>query len=198
MSTMTMPSEPLHAPIPGGRQEQNGVCSDDGMYEIVNGQPMELPPMSILAVLVNTCLGLHLGNFVHARKLGRIVSEGMFILDAARKFQRKPDLAFVSATSWPLDRPLPRVGDWQVVPNLAVEVVSPNDQFEDVLAKVIEYFSFGVKCVWLVSPLSARVFVFESPHKVAVLGVGDELDGGELIPGFRLKLSELFESPAAN
>jgi Uma2 family endonuclease len=198
MSTMTIPAVQPLAPLAVGGSDQKGVCSDDDLYEIVNGQSVEVPPMSMFAVLINTCLIGHLWNFITSRKLGRLVCEGKFILDTAKKFQRIPDLAFVSAQTWPLDRPVSKVGDWQVVPDLAVEVVSPNDVLEEVLTKIMEYFAHGVKCVWLVSPISAKVFVFDSPQKVTLLGVADELDGGELLPGFRLKLSELFESTVTN
>ena len=54
---------------------------------------MELPPTSIFAVSINAALHLRLGSFVVANKLGRVVPEGKFILDAAKKFQRKPDLS---------------------------------------------------------------------------------------------------------
>jgi len=192
MSTLTMPQQlsPLGLNLPN----PNGIGDEDKLYEIVNGEHVELPPMSILAVSINTLLGLYLGSFVVPRKLGRIISEGMFILDSNKKLQRRPDLAFVSTLTWPLDRPLPSVGDWQVVPELAVEVISPNDFFEDVLKKVMEYFAVGVKNVWVVSPGTTTLFVFHSPSKVSLLGRDDELDGGDVVPGFRLKLAELFAS----
>ena len=156
MSTITMPAGQELPSFALSGQERNGVCPDDKWYEIVNGERVELPPMSIFAVAVNGCLHLHLGSFVAAKKLGRVVLEAKFILDTAKKFQRQPDLAFVSSQTWPLNKPLPRTGDWQVVPDLAVEVVSPNDLFEDVLAKIIEYFSFGVKCSGLFRPFPPK------------------------------------------
>lgn len=192
MNAVAIPADPQVATLAAGGADQNGFHADDSLFEIVNGERVELPPMSVLAGWINNCLNVRLSNFVNAQKLGRVVIETKFILDAVRKFQRKPDVAFVSALTWPLDRPLPRFGDWQVVPDLAVEVVSPHDLFENVLEKIMQYFRFGVKCVWLISPLSAKVFVFGAPHRVAVLGLGDELDGGDIVPGFRLKLSELF------
>ena len=81
-------------------------------------------------------------------------------------------------------------------PRLAIEVVSPTNLAEDLLAKVDEYFQAGVRQVWVVYPAAARVHVHESPTQIRVLGRGDELDGGPLLPGFRLPLAELFEAEA--
>src|SRR5207244_9943879 len=104
--------------------------------------------------------------------------------------------AFVSTQSWPLDRPIPEEGDWEVIPDLAVEVSSPNDLLKDVLAKMNEYFTYGVRQVWLVIPTRQYVLVFESPTRVRILTAADELDGGTLLPGFRLPLASLFQRQA--
>jgi Uma2 family endonuclease len=121
-----------------------------------------------------------------------VVPEMLFILDAVRDLRRRPDVAFVSSERWPLDRAVPDSGDWEVVPDLAVEVVSPNDLFADVLAKMEEYFRCGVGQVWIVAPTHAKVFVYDSPIRVRILAPPDELDGGTIVPGFRLPLSDLF------
>ena len=107
--------------------------------------------------------------------------------------RRRPDVAFVSTARWPLDRLIPEAGDWEVVPDLAVEVVSPTDTMEEVLAKMHEYFEKGVRQVWIVVPMRQQVHVFDSPTRSRILAAVDELDGGELLPGFRLPLARLFQ-----
>jgi Uma2 family endonuclease len=119
------------------------------------------------------------------------------VLDAEHNLRRRPDVAFVSTARWPLDRALPRTGDWDVVPDLAVEVISPNDVFKDVLAKVREYFHYGVQVVWVVAPEERQVYVYDSPTHVRILAGQDELTGGDLVPGFRLPLVHLFQHAAA-
>lgn len=84
------------------------------------------------------------------------------------------------------------MGDWKVVPDLAVEIVSPNDLVEKLFEKIDEYFALGVKQVWVVSPSVEKVYVYESPAKARILTAADVLDGGALLPGFRLKIAELF------
>jgi Uma2 family endonuclease len=88
---------------------------------------------------------------------------------------------------------LPELGDWVVVPNLAIEVVSPNDGFNEVTLKKNEYFSLGVEQVWVVVPASNEVEIWEDPTQCRVLTISEELDGGTLLPGFRLALSTLFQ-----
>jgi Uma2 family endonuclease len=69
--------------------------------------------------------------YVEDKGLGTSVTAMLFVLDAEHDLRRRPDVAFVSAARWPLDRALPGTGDWDVVPDLAVEVISPNDVFKD-------------------------------------------------------------------
>jgi Uma2 family endonuclease len=167
--------------------------TDEVLYEVVNGQRVELPPMSIYAAWVTSRLGYRLGPFVEEQQLGTVVNEGLFILDAEGNLRRRPDLAFVSAERWPLGSPIPETGDWQVIPDLAVEVISPNDAFENVLAKMDEYFEKGVRQVWIVLPTRQRIYVFHSPTQVRILSAADELDGGELLPGFHMPVARLFQ-----
>jgi Uma2 family endonuclease len=169
------------------------AIADNDRYEIVNGQRVELPPMSLYAGLVASRLDQRLGPFVDDRRLGIVVAEVLFILDPKSNLRRRPDVAFVSAERWPLDRLIPETGDWEVVPNLAVEVISPSDTWEDVLAKIDEYFQKGVGQMWIVAPVSQKVYMLDSPTSVRVLTAADELDGGPLLPGFRLPLARLFQ-----
>lgn len=166
--------------------------ADEPLYEIVNGQRVKLPPMSIYAALITSCLAGHLFVFTRGSRVGRAVVEGMFILDAENDLRRRPDVAFVLAEKWPLDRAIPKSGDWDLVPDLAVEVVSPNDLFQDVIAKMKEYFRFGVRQVWMVVPEQKEVQIYDSPTAVRILTEADELDGGTLLPGFRLPVAAIF------
>jgi Uma2 family endonuclease len=166
---------------------------EEPLYEIVNGERVELPPMSIYASRIAFQLGIRLETHAEAHRQGMAVTEAMFILDPVKDLRRRPDVAFVSAATWPLDRPLPESGDWQVIPDLAVEVVSPNDLFEDLLGKMREYFQYGTKQVWIVSPASQQIYVYESPTLPRILTADQELDGGTILPGFRLPVGWLFQ-----
>ena len=168
------------------------AADEEPLYEVVNGQHVELPPMSVLAAWIASRLTCRLGTFADEHGLGTVVSETLFILDTEQDLRRRPDVAFVSAEQWPLSREFPESGDWEIVPDLAVEVVSPTDELSDVVSKVREYFEYGVKRVWVILPVQRQVYVYESPTRVRILPHTDALSGEEIIPGFTLPLSGLF------
>ena len=99
--------------------------------------------------------------------------------------RRGPDVAFVSAERWPLDRETPWEGDWDVVPDLAIEVVSPNDTFSAVERRVGEYFDHSVRQVWVVSPVEQLVYVYDSPENVRIVAASADLESS-LLRGWRL------------
>ncbi len=169
---------------------------DELLYEIVDGQREEGPPMSAYATWLASRLQVHLGSYTEEHALGTAVAEMLFILDAQRDLRRRPDVAFVSATRWPLQQEFPETGDWAVVPELAVEVLSPNDAVKDVLAKVREYFHYSVQVVWVISPEEQQVYVYTAPTQVRILTIDDTLAEEQLLPGFHLPLVRLFQRAA--
>ena len=84
-------------------------------------------------------------------------------------------------------------GFGDVVPDLAVEVLSPEDRARYVLDKVGEYLQAGVRLVWVVDPKRERAVAYRSLTDVTNLGPDDLLDGGEVVPGFSVRLREVFE-----
>ena len=166
------------------------------LYEVVDGQKVEKPPMGTFEGLIASALDQLLGGFVRTNRLGRVAAEMLFKIHPGGSPQRRPDVAFVSYSRWPRDRKVDSENGWDVVPDLAIEVNSPSNTADEVLVKVREYFRAGVLRVWVVYPIVRQVHLFESMTKVTILGVGDDLEGGDLLPGFRLPLAELFEDGA--
>jgi Uma2 family endonuclease len=187
MHTVLTPPSPPDAPP--------GVPTDrDTLYEVVGDQVEVLPPMGVREVLVASFLQRVMGTFTDREKLGTVVTEALFQLIAKPRLQRRPDLAFVSYRTWPADRSILDIetNAWHVIPDLAVEVVSPTDMAVEVLARVREYFDAGVSRVWLVFPTHQLVYDYESPTRVQISARPDTLVGDPVVPGFRLPLSELF------
>ncbi|WP_435009421.1 Uma2 family endonuclease [Tundrisphaera lichenicola] len=89
----------------------------------------------------------------------------------------------------------PSVNAWDVVPDLAVEVVSPTNHAEEIPTKVREYFEAGVRRVWVLHLHESLVYEYDSPRAIRVLDRQDTLEGGVVLPGFRLALADLFEGP---
>ena len=93
-------------------------------YEVVDGQIVENPPMGARESILASFLLDLMGPVARSNRLGRVVTETLFLLDRARKLKRRPDVAFVSAKRWSLKRDVPETESWDVVPDLAVEVIS--------------------------------------------------------------------------
>jgi Uma2 family endonuclease len=183
MSVTTFPAEMTREP----------AIEADSLYEIVDGQRVEKPAMGNFQVWAASILVERLGYFARTNGLGRVVAEMLFKIhpDGGRK--RRPDVAFVSYERWERGRKITFDDGWDVIPDLAIEVVSPSNSAEAVNSKIAEYFKAGVKGVWVVYPMERQIYLYQSPKKTVILDSDDELDGGDLLPGFRLSLAELFE-----
>jgi Uma2 family endonuclease len=149
--------------------------------------------MGAFETVLASALAYHLGHFILQHKLGVVATETLFVLDAQRNLKRRPDVAFVSYPRWPEDH-VPCAEAWNVVPDLAVEVISPTDLAEEIDDKITDYFAAGVQLVWVLFPVSGRVYVYQSPERVTGLERSDELNGGDVLPGFRLPVAAVFEA----
>ena len=170
---------------------------DDILWEEINGQIVEKYVGAREIDLANEIL-FAISVVVRPHKLGRTHVEMVFDLIALIGHKRRPDVAFVSFDRWPSDVELPGGTDWQVVPNLAVEVVSSSNSYGDVVDKKNEYFHVGVDQVWLVVPSAKEIHVYESATDMRVVSGSDTLTAEALLPGFELSLTELFGTSAAN
>ncbi|MBI1832823.1 MAG: Uma2 family endonuclease [Planctomycetes bacterium] len=172
---------------------------DEERYEVVDGQRMGLPPMAFFSAWLASLLLQYVAPHVRKQDLGWAVCEALFHLPAPTDRDRRPDLAFVSYQRWAKNRPFPRTENaLDVVPNLATEVVSPTDIAEDLTEKIHEYFRAGVELVWVVYPLQQEIYVYRSPTQITVLTAAEELDGGTVLPGFRLPLADFFRDAVEN
>jgi Uma2 family endonuclease len=139
----------------------------DRLYEVVDGQIVEKEPLGAYEILVGSFLNTCLDSFARASNCGRAVSEMLFDLGAGLS-QRRLDVAYVSYARWSRQRRVPRTHAWAVAPELAVEVISPSNTFEEVVSKVHEYFHADVQHVWVVAPPWQQVYVYQSPSHTRV------------------------------
>jgi Uma2 family endonuclease len=170
------------------------AVESDSLYEVVNGEIREIPPMGVYETWIASVL---VQSLVGERKWGRAVIETLFDFTKTIGAKRRPDLAFVAYDRWPRERRVPRTEAWDVVPNLAVEVVSPTNTADDVLGKLNDYFQAGVERVWVVYPSQRQIYVYASPTEPKVLTEDDDLTDEVLLPGFRLSLRTLFDDTSA-
>jgi Uma2 family endonuclease len=169
-----------------------GELPDDGLYEVVDGQVVA-KTMGARELEIANLLGQSLGVFARANRLGRAFVEFVFRINTPSDLQRRPDLAFVSHSRWPFNRRVPKVPVWDMVPDLAVEVISESNSAYEVQKKIHDYFEAGVVRVWVIYPDQAEVYIYGSPTQIEVIKSGQTLDGGDLLPGFQVSVATLFE-----
>ena len=160
---------------------------DGRKYELVDGA-IHVSPAGARHGQVCVRLAIKLGSFVADKKLGHV-------LDSSTGFRlpsgnvRSPDLSFVEAGRFADERP-PQ-GFAALAPDLAIEVLSPEDSKRAVLDKIGEYLEAGTRLVWVLDPQAGQAAVYRSLTSIRELGIDDMLDGEDVVPTFRCALREL-------
>jgi Uma2 family endonuclease len=169
--------------------EEFARMSGDGSWELIDGELVAVNPAAVRSSRIGGRFYSRLEAFVDGGILGwAYPADAGFILFADRATVRSPDAAVV-LKGRVVEEP---DGFMPVPPDLAVEVLSPSDRIADALAKIAMYFEAGVRLVWLVNPATKLVTVFRPDADASVLGVGDVLDGGEVLPGFSIPVADIF------
>jgi len=105
---------------------------------------------------------------------------------------RSPDVSFVALGRLPKDDALDEF--LELAPDLAVEVVSPTDRAREVLDKVGEYLEAGVRLVWVIEPRKGKAIVYRSLTDVREIHADEDLDGEDVLPGFRCALKDILQA----
>jgi Uma2 family endonuclease len=165
---------------------------EDGFrYELVKGELRKTSPAGSEHGAIIFNLSILLGQHIKANNLGQgFGAETGFKLASNPDTVRAADIAFVRRERIPAAG-IPK-NFWQIAPDLAVEVLSPGDTLEEVEEKVEDWLSAGTRAVWIVSPKRRSVTVYRSMTDVTRLSEADDLDAGEVVPGFRCKVAEIF------
>jgi Uma2 family endonuclease len=165
---------------------------DDGFrYELVKGELRRMSPAGGEHGAVVFNFSLLLGQHLKVNDLGQgFGAETGFKIASDPDTVRAADIAFVRRERIP-ETGIPK-NFWKLAPDLAVEVVSPGDASSEVNEKVEDWLEAGTRAVWIVDPRRRVVSVYRSMTDVTRLSEDDELEGGEVVPGFRCKVSEIF------
>lgn len=184
---MATATQGLHTP------EELFEISDRPMPELVDGQLVERPPMGQKSDAVAATILFAIFGFVKAHHLGVVNgSQGSFQIFADDpKKVRIPDVSFTRRERLP--RGQVEEGHGKVAPDLVVEVISPNDLAVDLFAKLHDYLGAGVPLIWVAYPEKQDIFVLRSDKTAVLLQSGDVLDGGDVLPGFRCPVADLFK-----
>ena len=167
---------------------------DGFRYELVKGELRKMSPSGSEhgAIVIN--ITLLLGSYVKANRLGVCFgAETGFKIASDPDTVRAPDMAFIRRERIPEGGITKKF--WPGAPDLAVEVLSPGDTRAEVAEKVEDWLQAGALAVWVINPRRRSVSVHCSTTDVTHLSEADELDGGGVVPGFRCKVSEIFDEP---
>ena len=133
-----------------------------------------------------------MGHHARANRLGEVFAAGTgFILGREPDTVRAPDTSIIARDRLPPGE-LP-AGYLEIMPDLAVEVLSPNDRAGEVLDKVEDWVRSGVKLVWVLGPAARTVGVYRSTAEVQELAEHETLDGADVVPGFTCEIRSLFD-----
>ena len=170
-------------------------CKNDGRYELVEGEVVELSPVNDPHGAVAGYIVTAFNNYSRPRSAGWARVETGYWLHHDPDTVRGPDVSFRLRSS--SEREVPSTGFVPGAPDIAVEVVSPSNSAAQVERKVAEYLAAGSQRVWVVYPATrtaARRVVVHHPGGTAITySGGDVITDEELLPGFSLPLSEIFE-----
>jgi Uma2 family endonuclease len=161
----------------------------DLICELIDGVLVR-KPMGAEESRIAMFIGAMITTYSHKRKLGVVLGEAGF-LEMMPGQVRAPDVSFISKKRLPGGK-LPKKAFPAVAPDLAIEVLSESNTPKEMARKREECFARGTQLVWEVDPRTKTVEVFTSPTESKVLGIGRTLDGGDVLPGFKLKISKIF------
>jgi Uma2 family endonuclease len=163
-------------------------------FELIDGELVEMPEMSEEATVVSGNLFGYIWEHCRSTNQGRAYTgEVIFHCFPGQKpSARKPDVAFIRRERL---SERPSRGDLAIAPDLAVEVVSPNDKVEYLDRKIEQYLSVGVRLIWVVNPDTRTVLIYRLDGSVARLRADQELTGEDVLPGFRCRV-DAFLPPA--
>jgi Uma2 family endonuclease len=180
------------SPAPGTATEKDilEILAREGrICELVDGVLVE-KPMGLRESLLAIALGAILRDHVVPRNLG-IVTGADGTMRLFPGLVRIPDVAFASWARIPGGR-VPEEPIPDLVPDLAVEIVSEPNTRREMELKRSEYFQAGVRLVWMIDPRARTAVVFTSPQQSTDLAETKMLEGGDVLPGFSLRLADFF------
>ena len=181
--------------------DANGLCTADEFmalpldlkrYELVRGVLAEVPATSFKHGVIEINIVLLLGQHVRQRRLGQLTpGDAKHLLERDPDTLRQPDVAFIRAER------LPPPEEWEaygrVVPDLAVEILSPSNTAAEMRDKVAEYLRVGVRLVWVVDPETETVTIHAPNAAPMMLPADAEITGGAVLPDFRCPVAAFFD-----
>ena len=164
-------------------EEKNGLC------ELVEGTLVE-KAVGAEESNIAWLLGSFIGAYLDRHRIGTCLGADGFLRISAG-LVRAPDLSFISYAKLP-NRKLPKTKVPHLIPDLAIEVLSENNTAAEIQRKLGEYFDAGVRLAWVIDPRKRTARVYKSARRSALIREHQSFDGGDVLPGFSVRLDDLF------
>ncbi len=163
---------------------------DRHQYELVRGELRQMSPASPHHSRFEFRLLFAIGKYLEAHPIGEAFpGDAGFTLQAEPLTIRAPDVAFVAKERLPTGD---QKGFWKLAPDLVVEIISASETAKSIAEKVSDYLQAGTRLLWLVYPERQEVQEYRPVQPFHIYRSADELDGREVLPGFRYPLRDLF------
>jgi Uma2 family endonuclease len=177
-----------------------GTATEDHLIQLVDGGSKRLVEL-VDGVLVEKAMGFNEGvlagviihlmwNFLEDTDLG-IAAGADSPIRLRLGLVRLPDVCFISWDRIPYEE-LPDEPVSKIIPNLAIEILSKSNTPAEIERKRREYFKAGIELVWIIDPKAQTAMVWTSATRKRLIRKDGVLDGGKVLPGFKLPLKELF------
>jgi len=169
--------------------EFTSLPEDGRKYELVDGEAQEVP-----TGFLHEAIGYWL-----MRLLGPVADTYGIVGGSSAGFRmangniRAPDVSFTRWERLPGGRPPQRFGDG--APDLCAEIIFPSETYRDVRRQVDEYLASGARQAWLLDPADETLTVYHDDGDVRLYRAEDEVDGGDVLPNFRARVSAIFDIP---
>jgi Uma2 family endonuclease len=159
----------------------------DRLFELIDGEIVEKVPTEEHGVLA-LLLGGEIYIYLKQHPIGRASVEARHKMPSDKENARLPDIAF---TSNERALPITTAGAVPQMPDLCIEIQSPNDTPLSMREKALYYLKNGSRMVWLLFTRRRQVEV-HTPDDIQILSIDDTLDGGDVLPGFTLAVKDIF------
>lgn len=167
------------------------AMGDIGPCELIEGRIVPMSPTGGKHAIYEINFAQHIKTFVKQHGLGQVMGGEVGVYTRRNPDTvRAADVAFMSnerTARWK------QQGFLDIAPDLVVEIMSPDDRWSEVTTKLREYFGIGVRLVWVADPDTKTVYVYRSLTDVREFTEKDTLPGDEVLPGFTMPVTNLFE-----
>jgi Uma2 family endonuclease len=175
------------------------LSAKEGRFEVIDGEIVEMSPVGFRHVIVAGNAYRVLYDFATPQKLGYVCTDNLIYIlhvdpETGIRKTRIPDASFIRKGRLPkdFDLGLPFPG----APDLAVEVMSPDDSAPELLAKIRHYFAYGTEQVWVLYPDQRELHQhIRGVNQIRIYGENDTLRAESLFPGLEIKIKDLFALP---